>query len=411
MTHTNPADGGGSGPDGRYDQLVLGAGISGLGMAHAGSRRGLRSLLLEAEPEPGGCIRSHAFPGTGGFWVELGSHTCYNSYGHLLDLVAGLGLTGTLRPKAPVRFRLLRDGQLKSVFAALHPLELAWHLPRLFREPKAGRSVAGYYSRVLGPRNYRELFGPAFSAVICQEAGEFPADALFRRKPRRKGLPRSFTLPGGLSDVVRGLAATAGVTLQTGQEVATVERAGHGWRAVTAAGRVFEARYLSVALPPDRAAVVLADAVPELARLLAGIGMAEIESVGVAVPRTALQLAPLAGIIAPRDLFYAAVSRDYLEDPGYRGFTFHFRPGAAAPEQQLARIGAVLGVDPAVCTGLQRRHNRLPALRPGHAQRLEQLQARIPDQSLALVGNYFLGVSIEDCLSRCAAESARVFGA
>ena len=80
-----------------YDNLIIGGGISGLGLGHLCARKGLRTLLLEREEQVGGCIRSHTFWEAGGFWVELGSHTCYNSYGHLLDMISDLGLEDDLQ--------------------------------------------------------------------------------------------------------------------------------------------------------------------------------------------------------------------------------------------------------------------------------------------------------------------------
>jgi len=363
---------------------------------------------LERTSRVGGCIASHTFPGTDGFWVETGAHTCYNSYGHLLDIVADLGLTPQITAKAKVSFKLLHQGRLRSVLSRLHPLELALSLPRLAWESKAGRSVADYYSRVLGRDNYRDLFGPAFNAVICQPADGFPADLLFRRKPRRKELPRSFTLPQGLSTIPEAIAGQPPLEVLTGATAIGIRREADDFSVVTADGRTFAARHLALAVPPDQAAALLAEGFPELAQLLGEIGMAEIDSVSVAVPRNALGFPPLAGIIAPGQDFYAAVSRDYLEDPGQRGFTFHFRPERLDPKEQLERICKVLGVAQGQITALARCHNRLPALRAGHAERVARIDRDLAGSGLLLTGNYFLGVSIEDCLTRSAAELRRL---
>jgi protoporphyrinogen/coproporphyrinogen III oxidase len=391
-----------------YDLLIIGGGISGLGLAHLGTRRGLRTLLLESARTVGGCIATQGFPEAPGFWVEGGAHTCYNSYGHLLDIIADLGLSSQLAPKGKVSFKVLHRGRLRSVLARLHPLELLVSLPRLAREPKAGRSVADYYSRVLGRRNYQDLFGPAFNAVICQPADDFPADLLFRRKPRRKELPRSFTLPRGLSSLVEAMAAQPGLEVITAAPAVGLAPQGDGFEVISADGRGFAARRLALAVPPDSAAALLAGGYPALAGLLGEIAMAEIDSVSVAVPRSALPLPSMAGIIAPNDDFYAVVSRDYLDDPKQRGFTFHFRPERLSAEAQLGRIGQVLAIDPGQVTGLARTRNRLPALRAGHVQRVERIDQALKDTGLLLTGNYFLGVSLEDCLTRSATEAQRL---
>jgi oxygen-dependent protoporphyrinogen oxidase len=396
--------------DPRYDHLIIGGGISGLGLAHLSARAGLQTRVLESEGRLGGCIHSHVFPEAGGFWLELGSHTCYNSYSHLLDMIADLGLVHNLREKAKVRFKLLGPEGLSSVFSRLHPLELALSLPRLFTEKKRGRSVWQYYSRVLGRRNYRDLFGPAFSAVICQPAQDFPAELLFRRKQRRKQMPRSFTLPHGLSSIPTAIAGQSGLEVVTGQAATGLVKEADGFRVQVADGPELHARHLSLALPPDRAASLLAGPFPQLASQLGAIHMAEIDSVGVAVARDALGLEPLAGIIAADDTFYAAVARDYLEDPAYRGLCFHFRPNARDPDSQIRRICQVLGIGRDAVAGTARRRNRLPALRTGHQEILRAIDDLLPGSGLGLTGNYFFGVSIEDCLTRSAAEHERLFG-
>jgi len=392
-----------------YDNLIVGGGISGLGLAHHCVRKGLNTLLLESEPEVGGCIHSHAFAGADGFWTELGSHTCYNSYGHLLDIVSDLGLTQALQLKRKVRFKVLQEDRLVSVFSRIHPLELAFSVPRLFRETQTGKTVKTYYSRVLGERNYRDLFGPAFNAVICQQADDFPADMLFRKKPRRKDMPRSFTLADGLSAITRAMADQPGLETRTGTDVARIERDGGLFRVTSSTGEVFESRRLSLATPPDVAAGLLRDPYPELAGLLSGIGMSEIESMGVAVPAVALEIEPLAGIIAPHDDFFAAVSRDYLDDSRFRGFTFHFRPGRLDPERRIERICRVLGIAREDIETIAERRNRLPALRPGHRDLVANMDRLLAGGDLALTGNYFIGVSIEDCLTRSRGEFERLF--
>ena len=394
-----------------FDHLIIGAGISGLGMAHHSLRRGLSTLVLEADPRVGGCINSRCFPDCDGFWVEGGSHTCFNSYGHLLDLLDDLGLGDRLVAKARLRYALWREGARRSLLAAIHPLELLGSLPRLVTGRKAGRRVAEFYGAGLGRGNYRDLFGPAFCAVLCQEADDFPAELLFRRKPRRKEVVRSFTFPDGLSEIPRALASEPGLEVHTGQVVTALAAEGSGFRARTAAGEEWTSAYLTLAVPPDRAAALLAGLSETLASEVGAIGVREVESLACVVAREAIpSLPPLAGLIAVDEAFYSMVSRDYLTDSRYRGFSFHFRPGALPPEAQAERAAAALGLRPEALAATQRIGNRLPALRVDQGERVARLDAALAGQRLALVGNWFYGVSIEDCLTRVQREQQRLFG-
>src|SRR4029078_2167517 len=44
----------------------------------------------------GGCLATGA---PEGFWIELGAHTCYTSYGAFIELLEGLDLMGELQPR------------------------------------------------------------------------------------------------------------------------------------------------------------------------------------------------------------------------------------------------------------------------------------------------------------------------
>lgn len=395
----------------RFEHIVVGAGISGLGLAHWAARRGVQTLVLDAGERIGGCINTRVFPGCGDFWVEGGSHTCFNSYGHLLDILGDVGLLNRLTPKAKLRYSLWRGGRRHSVFSALHPLELAISLPRLFTTQKAGRSVRDFYAAGLGAANYRDLFGPAFRAVICQEADDFPADLLFRRKPRRKEVMRSFTLPGGLSEIPLAIAGQTGLEVRTGLSLAEVRGDGDGFRLLLGNGDELACATLTLAVPPDVAAGLLGSVLDkEVMVAIAGIGMREVESLALCVLAEAMGQVPLsAGLISVDDAFNAMVSRDYLPDGSYRGFSFHFRPGELAPEAQEERALAVLGVPPEAVVGRERVHNRLPALRVGHPARVGRIDTALAGVRLGLTGNWFQGVAIEDCLTRSRQECERLF--
>jgi oxygen-dependent protoporphyrinogen oxidase len=393
-----------------FEHIVIGAGISGLGMAHRSAKRGVSTLVLEGSHRVGGCINSLTFPGCGGFWAEAGSHTCFNSYGHLLDTLTDLGLTRRLVPKARLRYSLWRGGERRSIFSALHPLELTLSLPRLLMGVKTNKGVAEFYGAGLGLRNYRDLFRPAFRAVICQEPDDFPADLLFRRKSKRKEVMRSFTFPGGLSDIPHAIAAQDALDVRTRQQSFGVSMDSDGFRVSLADGGLLRSRYLTLAVPPDVAAALLPQGMEELRTLLGKIGISWIETLVLCLPAGELgHLPPLAGLISGDDAFYSMVSRDYLPDERYRGFAFHFPRGSLDADAQVAHICGVLGIDAEKIAGLSRVSNRLPILRTGHQDLVQKIDKELAGGRLAIAGNWFLGVSIEDCLTRSHREFERLF--
>ncbi|TCT19512.1 protoporphyrinogen/coproporphyrinogen oxidase [Thiobaca trueperi] len=393
-----------------FDHIVIGAGISGLGAAHFSARRGLSTLVLESSERIGGCLNSQRFDTLGGFWTEAGGHTCFNSYGNLLSILDDLGLTAQVQPKVKVGYSLWKDGKRRSVASALHLFEAARSIPRIFSAPKIGRSVADYYGSVLGRRNYRDLLRYAFQAVICQPADDYPAEALFRRKPRRKDVIKAFTFADGLSTIPAAIAAQPGIEVRTSQRITAIEADAAGFRVLLEGADPIICGALTLAVPPNAAAALLPPEYTDARALIGGIGMAEFATLVLVFRNTDLDLPPLAGLIAIEDAFYSSVSRDFLPDPSYRGFAFHFRPGVLDAAAQVERACAVLGVAPSRIAAQSLVHNRLPALRYGHTDLVRQLDAALAGTRLGVTGNWFLGVSIEDALTRSRSESDRLFG-
>ena len=389
--------------------IVVGAGISGLSMTHYARCRGLDTLLLEAGEQVGGCLKSFRLnQGTESFWLELGAHTLFNSYGNLLAIMEQLELLKAQQQRAKVSYKLWLDGEVKSVFSRFDWLQAAISLPRVFTASKAQSSMAEYYSAILGHGNYRSLFRHAFNAVICQPADEFPADLLFRRKPRRKDVLKSFTLAGGLQRVAETIAAQPGLELRRRTEVVALETDGKGFIVHCADSGSYTADYVVLATSVAATRRLLAPAFPALAELLAGIGEAAVETVGVVVEKDATSLPPVAGLIAPDHDFYSAVSRDIVPDARYRGFTFHFKPARLDITAKLERIRTVLGIGEEHLMAVREHIHHLPTLRGGHHRLLTEIERELAGKRLGLTGNYFSGVSIEDCVTRSRQESERL---
>ncbi|MEW8010648.1 MAG: protoporphyrinogen/coproporphyrinogen oxidase [Candidatus Thiodiazotropha sp.] len=395
--------------NGVVDLLVVGAGISGLGMARMAKRRGIEPLILEAGSHIGGAINSHRFEtDEGRFWAELGGHTCYNSYGNLLQLLEESGQLGDLQPKRKLRYRLQTGDRLTSIPSRLNYLELLGALPRLWLSKKAERTVADYFGHIMGQRNFEQVLGPALDAVVCQPAADFPADALFRKKPRRKEIVRSYTGPEGLQSFIDGMAS--GLEIRRDSPVIRLEKGDNGYQAVTGDGAI-QAKHIALAVAPDVAARIMLESMPDLAARLQEIEMASIESHAVLVRADRVRLPPLAGIIGVDDDFYSVVSRDPVPDETYRAFTFHFRPNGLDEAGRMTRISEVLGLDMQAVESHVGCSNRLPALRLGHHERISWIDNALQGGSLALTGNWFSGVSIEDSLIRSNQECQRLFGA
>ena len=394
----------------QYPHIVIGGGISGLGSAHYAVRHGVDTLVLERAPRVGGCMHTHRFDDQSGFWVEAGSHSCFNSYGNLIGILEQIDQLDRATAKAKQSYKLWKKGKRRSIVSALHPLELAVSLPRLFAGGKEGKSVADYYGRGLGRKNYRDLFGPAFRSVICQDADDFPAEALFRKKPRRKDVLRSFTMPGGLTDIPTVIAAQPALATRFGQGVDTVSAGRQGFKAHFTDGTSRTCEHLTLAVPPDVAARLLRDINPEAAGIVGDVGVVEIDTLLLAFERDALTVPEMAGLISVDGPFLSAVSRDFLDDPRLRGFAFHFPGDRYGEDERLRAACTALDATPERAAAVAHVRNRLPSLRTGHAGRIAALDRALAGTPVAVTGNWFLGVSIEDCVTRSREEHERMFG-
>ena len=394
-----------------FHHIVVGGGISGLSSAHYAANAGIETLVLEQSNRLGGCIQSCAFQSLEGYWVEAGTHSCFNSYGHLLEIIEQLGLLPRITAKTKQSYRLWQSGKRASILSALHPLELLLSLPRLFTTSKEHSSVSEFYERGLGKRNYRELFRPAFRSVICQDPDDYPASALFRKKPRRKDIPRNFTMPSGLGEIPAALATDANIKVHHDARATEVLPVGADFEVVLADKRRLRCKHLTLATPPDACAALLSRMLPEAAQLISSIPMVEIDTLVVAVERQHIHIPELAGLIGIDGDFLSAVSRDFLADDGYRGFAFHFARGSRSVEQRLTAACTALDVSRDNLAAYQHTASRLPALRKGHSTLIAHLDTIINEKQIAVTGNWFDGVSVEDCITRSAAEHSRLLAA
>ena len=400
------------------DVVVVGGGISGLAFAWKASQAGRTVTVLERQQRVGGCLHSERT--SAGYWFELGAHTAYNSYGGFLAIAEGAGLLGKLVERGPARatFGFLRGGDYKwltppKVLLELDWLEAALHAPLGLFASKAGLSVAASFSKLVGPGNYAKVLGPFLSAVPSQSADGFPAEgpgSLFKKRPRRKDVLRSFGFEGGLQSVCDAAAASPGVTVVRGVTAASLARSGDGFAVTSSDGRRFEAPLAAVAVGPDLAAPLLREAFPEVARAIAEVKTVGVDSVGVVLPRAKAWMPPCAFVVPVGDAFFSCVTRDPFPDQAFRAFAFHFRPGMERAAR-LRRITEVLRVSEADFVHLAEKRLVLPAPEVGHGARVEAIDRALAGQRLALTGNYFEGLAIEDCVLRSNAEWSRTGGA
>ncbi len=397
----------------KHDVVVVGGGISGLTFAFEAARAGRKVLVLEREARPGGCLATHR--AGSGYWFELGAHTCYNSYVGFTEVLEACGLRGEVqqRAKTHLRFldgdRLVPGSNLGVMLRLFSWPEAALSLPRMIGAKKAGKTVEEFYGRIVGKRNYAKVLGPMLSAVPSQCADAFPAGMLFKtRDTRRKDFPRSFTLRGGLGTAAETLAKLPNVEVAAGRRAASLSVAGRGWSVTTDDGETHEAAVVGVATPPGAAAGLLGTAAPEVAAQAARVGEAVVETLGFAVRASKVSRIPVSMFLVPkRDVFHSIVTRDSVPDLDWRAFSFHFKPGLTAGDR-LARAASLLGLSRADLEEMAEKRTVLPSPALGHEAIVAEVDRLSSDRTLCVLGNWFAGLSIEDCVDRSRKEWERV---
>lgn len=402
---------------GTADVIVVGGGISGLAFAWKAGQAGKRVRVLERDERIGGCLHSHRRPD--GYWFEMGAHTAYNSYGGFLDIAVGSGVAGKMLQRGPARsrFGLLRGGDVRwlsppKILLHLDWLEAAVSFPAGVLRKKDGQTIYSYYSGLVGRRNYDRLLSPFFAAVPSQKADGFPvegAGSLFKKRPRREEFVRSFGFDGGLQLVCEAASRSQGVEVETGVAATRVARAGGEYAVTTADGRTLTAPVLALAVPPDQAAALVRDDFHELATAVARVGTVQVESVGVVLPRERCWMPECAFVVPVDDLFFSAVTRDTFPDPKYRAFAFHFK-GSVAREDRLRRVSEVLRIPVGELGELVEKRRILPSPALGHGGLVAEIDRCLAGGKLAVTGNFFAGLAIEDCVIRSNEEWRRVAG-
>lgn len=391
-----------------YDVIVVGAGISGMSFSHYATKAGLKTLVLEKSPRIGGSFHSEALTkNKSDFWLELGAHTCYNSYSNLIEVIEDCGIADQISPRAKAPFKVLTNGNVKSFTSQINFFELLTSIPKAFSRKKEGETVESYYGSILGKKNFKKVFSALFSAVPSQNADEFPADALFKKRERRKDILKHYTMKNGLESITSAIAEHDKPVIKFGVEIGEIKQDDKGYVLKTNEGN-FSCRSLSICTSVTSAPALLNNISTELADKISKIRFQKIESFGVVVPKDSTKLVLFAGLVPIEDAFFSAVSRDTVPDSSYRGFTFHFKPELLTADQKVEKICKVLGISKDQIIESHEKLNIVPSLRLGHYALIDEIDQLLKEQNLFLSGNYFAGLSIEDCVSRSKAEVERM---
>jgi protoporphyrinogen/coproporphyrinogen III oxidase len=435
--------------------IVVGAGISGLACAYALRKAGVDAHVLEASARAGGVIASEV---RDGFLLELGPQS-FSDTSELRSLCTELGIAGQLveaPPRAP-RYVLI-DGTLRAVplnpasmlTSSLLSARTKWRIARdafgTSHAPEEDESIAAFVRRKFGEQLLDRLVAPFVSGIYAGDPERISLPAAFpqlykaaksegsvirgmmraaktRKGPRER--PTLLSFRGGNEMLVRALAEKIGSHLRLDAEVLGIVA-----RRETQSVR-FEVRFrqaggdqivvserLLLATPADVAGALLRDVNAAFEPVLAGI-----EYAPVAVVSTGYRRGDVGhslegfGFLVPRSSGLRVLGSVWNSSlfPG-RAPVGHvlltsFVGGATDPgATELSsgdvaalvhrEIAPILQIRAAPAFSHAQIHRRaLPQYNIGHGERLmalARLRGGLP--GLLLVGNYFRGPAIGDCI-------------
>ncbi len=442
--------------------VVLGAGITGLTAAFhvlEHTRRtgaALELTVLEAEARAGGHAQTLR---DSDFIVETGPNGFLDRERDplALELVRGLGLEPRLQEARPAGRRrfVLHCGRLRRMpdspltFFSSDVLSVRGKL-RLLLEPWARAAAAGveesvfdFARRRIGREAAEVLVDTAVSGISAgdsrrlsvasafpimmemeRERGSLIRAMIARRRQRRT---RLVAFEGGMQTLVAELCARLGGALRTGCPVRAIARTGSRWSLSLTHGRRLEADRLVLAISASRAAALVEDFDPALARALGAIPFAGLAMVALAFRQA--DTGPLEGygylvsrnegldtlgVVWESSLFEGRAPRGTVllraMLGGARRHEVVERSESELVECARREIAKVMGVSAVpLKTWVRRFSGAIAQYELGHAGRVERAHALADvHPELVLCGTSYDGVSFTDAVASGAEAARRV---
>jgi len=449
------------------DTIVIGAGISGLAVAHGLSKRKRSQLVLESGPRAGGVI------GTGrrdGFLYELGPNSTLDTTPLINELLEDLGIADErvdASTVASTRY-VVRGGNLVALptspgaFATTSAFTLAAKL-RLFAEPFIARTPAGteesiatFVRRRLGTEFLDYAIDPFVAGIYAGDPERISVAAAFprllaleqqygslikgqilgareRRKNKEvaKNAAASFSFRGGMRTLTDALAQSlAPVRVDTSVRRVARDSAGIFVVEATQGGQpvVFRGRSLVLAVPAYAAAEIIGNIAPAAAAALNGIEYAPIAIVANAYSRGDIEhslagfgfLVPkkehrfLLGGLFSSSMFDGRAPANHVlvttfaggrRDPGIAAMADN-DIAAKVREELAGRLGARAAP---LWQETVRWQHAIPQYNLGHLDRLRQVEAAegaVP--GLYFCANYRDGVAVGDRIKIGRAMASRI---
>jgi len=431
------------------DAIIIGAGPAGLTAGFKLLQKNLEFLVLEAQDQPGGNVRTLAHQG---YKLETGPHTFMGANEFVFKLVSELNLDPSLMPASPAAENryIFRAGKLHPLPNGLirflkTPLLSASAKLRLTLEPlipnraKPLETAWEFFVRRFGEEAATYIMSPFISGIYAGNAKQLGARASFpkfwnfekesgsmiigaakfmyakRKRLKQEGITLKkglFSFKDGLGALTKTIAEKLGKNLLCSATVETIVRDTTKF-IVRAQGQEFLARSIICAAPPPSASALLSGLAPGAGKIFNALPMSPVALIHWS--QNAIDFPPGFGFLMPR-LYQLRVLGTLFPSqlfpnraPQGQSLFASFYGGMTDPEAvELSddELTATLlkehqeifarKLGPPEMLKILRYPGAIPQLLPDHPEKIAALldqTKKIP--GLFLAGNYLTGVGLE----------------
>ncbi|MEO0570168.1 MAG: FAD-dependent oxidoreductase [Bacteroidota bacterium] len=381
---------------------VVGGGISGLSFAHYCAVSGFSVVLLDKH-SLGGCLKSIPLGNEG--YVEIGGHTLTNTYSTILEILEYYGKEDQLVPKSNLKFEVFNGYEFSSLVSHLQIFSLVVALPGLFFQSKKGKSLEEYYSKVIGRHNYMKLFRHLFNAILCQNADDFPAELLFKKRRKNKNYPKKFVLKKGIQQLFDIVSENPNIEVKENNNISSLAHNNGHFQVKNGEKVVVQAPYLALACPPGTASKLLKSQFPKLSNLIGTIPHARVTSVLVEILDKETIANRQKSILGVNGNFYSA---RFIKKGPKSYWCFYFNSETIFESAEKKHIGSLFGVPEDKVVVVERDQFQLPKLRVQDLKTITDIASELKGSELYVATNYLEGLAIEDCALRGKREAQRL---
>ena len=431
-----------------YDVAIIGAGISGLTVAHDLAGQGLHVVVLERQQQVGGNAVSEQF---NGFLMEHGPTTLNATVPQALALSTELGLDSLKQDLGEgVRKRYLLDqGKLHGI--PVHPsgfllspylsvrgrISMMAEILRPVKTDDEDETVHDFAVRRFGLEFAERIMDPLVAGMFGGEAhttslqGVFSKLRLMEKKhgsliratirAAAKSEPgqRLFSFRDGVASLPKAIAANLKDQIKTGVVVSKITKQPSGFRIETANAGALNARAIVLATQPHVSAQLLEDIdsdaavaasqvdAPPMAVVYFGWRKEQVghrlDSLGVLATKSHDGL--ITGMQFPSTMFENRAPEGMVSISAYVGGTRNRAAAQIKPDElikqvrlELSRLLDISGRP--VVSRIRQWPRSLPQYELGHIDRIKPL-VRLGErcEGAFVVGNYIGGVSMANCIA------------